>query len=55
MTKNYQNSIYLTLNNKLYRVPKEIRDRTYNCFEDIKITIAKLLEIKNNLKLDDNE
>ncbi|AGJ91023.1 hypothetical protein [Mycoplasma putrefaciens] len=48
MTKNYQNSIYLTLNNKLYRVPKEIRNRTYNCFEDIKKTINELLEVKND-------
>ncbi len=37
------------MNNKSYRTPLEIRQRTYVWTDDIKDTINKLLEVKNDI------
>ncbi|CAL58705.1 deacetylase SIR2 [Mycoplasmopsis agalactiae] len=48
MTKEFSNSKYVAMNNKSYRTPQEIRQRTYVWTDDIKQTINKLLEVKND-------
>ncbi|MBT1402036.1 deacetylase SIR2, partial [Mycoplasma bovis] len=49
MTKEYLSSKYIAMNNKSYRTPLEIRQRTYVWTDDIKDTINKLLEVKNDI------
>ncbi|MCS4536933.1 MULTISPECIES: deacetylase SIR2 [unclassified Mycoplasma] len=48
MTQQYKNSLYIAMNNRSYRIPKEIKDRTIVVNTDIREVIDYLVKEQND-------
>ncbi|WGD33022.1 deacetylase SIR2 [Mycoplasma capricolum] len=48
MTEQFKNATYLAMNQKVYRIPLEIRSKTITYTDDIYQAINNLLEVKND-------